>query len=310
MGGGSWDPGMYAAYSATVAGKSTSAIYRSYALDPGLDPRGFKVREARDSAEHPDSTPIATFLDVTGSMGTLAQYLAQTGLGILVEEILKRKPVAHPQFLVGAVGDECCDAAPLQATQFESDNRIVTQIEKIWVEGGGGGNSCEGYHLPWWFGGTRVAHDAFEKRGRKGYLFTVGDEPPPAVLRRDDLQRVFGDSVQADMPSAEVLAMASRLFHVFHIIIAEGNYPRMHGLDAVKQPWTELLDERAVILRDHKALANLVVSLVQVNEGADAASVASSWSGGTGAVVAEALRGLKGGLPAVGKRRGGIVTLS
>jgi len=35
-----------------------------------MNPKGLKVRECRDSADHPDSLGIAFALDVTGSMAT------------------------------------------------------------------------------------------------------------------------------------------------------------------------------------------------------------------------------------------------
>ncbi|HAO33838.1 MAG TPA: hypothetical protein DCQ84_12920, partial [Candidatus Competibacteraceae bacterium] len=60
--------------------------------------------------------------------------------------------------------------------------RIARQLRRLWLEKGGGGNACESYTLPWYFAATHTAIDCFEKRGKKGYLFTVGDEEPPLEL--------------------------------------------------------------------------------------------------------------------------------
>ena len=76
-----------------------------------------------------------------------------------------------------AIGDAECDRAPLQVTQFEADIRLADQLRELWIEGGGGGNRGESYHLPWAFAAMRTSTDCFERRGRKGYLFTIGDEP-------------------------------------------------------------------------------------------------------------------------------------
>ena len=82
--------------------------------------------------------------------------------GIMVEEILARKPVSDPHILCMGIGDVLCDQAPLQVTQFEADIRIAEQLEKLWLEKGGGGNSCESYNLPWYFAAMHTAIDCFE----------------------------------------------------------------------------------------------------------------------------------------------------
>src|SRR5687767_31569 len=139
MGSGSFDPGAYRAYTKTTSGKSTDEIYSSRSIHANLNPKGVKVRESRDSADNPQSTPIIVAIDVTGSMGIIADVLAREGLGTLFKEILDRKPITDPHLMFMAVGDANCDSAPLQVSQFEADNRIVEQLTQIFLEHGGGG---------------------------------------------------------------------------------------------------------------------------------------------------------------------------
>lgn len=61
----------------------------------------------------------------------------------------------------------------------------------------------------------------------------------------------------------------------------------------VNANWRNLLGERALPLADHKKLAELIVSTIQVNEGASVDDAVKSWSGDTSVVVARGLNGLK-----------------
>lgn len=291
MGSARWDPTHWRSYSAGTAGKSRAHIFRSRTMAPEFDPARITLRESRDSTPNPDSTAIIAALDVTGSMGMLAETLARQGLGTLFSEVLDRKPVPDPHVMAMAVGDAVYDQAPLQVSQFEADIRIAEQLSRLYLEGGGGGNRCESYNLPWYFAAMKTSIDCFEKRGMKGYLFTIGDEEPPEVLRAAHIRDVLGDAAQGDLSSADVLAMAERLYHVFHVVVEEGHYAS-HCLDEVMSKWTDLLGQRVLRLSDHSKLAEVIVSAIQVNEGADADSVSHSWSGATSLVVSNAIGGL------------------
>ena len=230
------------------------------------------MRESRDSADNPNSTPIIVAIDVTGSMGMIADVLARDGLGTLFQEILDRKPITDPHLMFMAVGDANCDEAPLQVSQFEADNRIVEQLTQIFLEHGGGGNNFESYNFPWWFAANRTVHDSIIKRAKRGYLFTVGDEEAPADLTIDQIERFIGAKPERKQSSAEMLADAQRSYDVFHIIIEEGDYARSHK-DRVIESWSKILGQHVIRLSDHKKLAETIVSTIEVVEGRDAAEV-------------------------------------
>ena len=291
MGTARWDPTDWSAYAASTSRKTTDAVFTSRAIDPALNPFGVAVRESRDSNLNPESTAIVVGLDVTGSMGMIADALARQGLGTMVEEILARKPVTDPHILCMGIGDVLYDRAPLQATQFEADIRIARQLEKLWLEKGGGGNACESYNLPWYFAAMHTAIDCFEKRGKKGYLFTVGDEEPPLDLPAAAIARFLGDRPQRDFDSRELLTLVGRSYHVFHVIVEEGSHAR-HDPRGVRNRWTELLGQRVIGLSDHTRLAEVIVSAIEVNEGRDRDQVVKSWSKKTALVVRRAVGSL------------------
>lgn len=284
MGTARWSTTDWSAYAASTIGRTTEAVFTARGIDNDLNPFGVRVRESRDSALNPESTAIIVGLDVTGSMGMIADALAREGLGTMVEEILARRPVSDPHILCMGIGDVLCDQAPLQVTQFEADIRIARQLEKLWLEKGGGGNCCESYTLPWYFAALHTAIDCFEKRGQKGYLFTVGDEEPPMDLPGTAITRFLGDPPQRDFSSRELLQLVSRMYHVFHIIVEEGSHAR-HDPRGVRDRWTALLGQRVIGLSDHTRLAEVIVSAIEVNEGRDQAQVVKSWSKQTALVV-------------------------
>ncbi|MCX7920726.1 MAG: hypothetical protein N3B21_01690 [Clostridia bacterium] len=307
MGSGRWSTTDWAAYSKkNISSKSrVDDIYTSRSLAPELNPYGVKIRESCDSSDNPQSTALVVALDVTGSMGMVLDAMAREGLQTLATEVYNRKPISDPHIMFMGIGDvEAGDRAPLQVTQFEADIRIAEQLTKIYLERGGGGNSYESYALAWYFAAMHTRIDCFEKRGKKGFLFTIGDEQPTPYLRASDIERVLGYRPQSDrVSSRELLNMAARQYEVFHLIVEEGSHFRCCG-DKVVDEWTELLGQRAIRLSDHTKMSEVIVSTIQVVAGADVNKVISSWDGTTGLVVAKAIGSLSN---SVKKAIGGIV---
>jgi hypothetical protein len=293
----------------SFAGKTRDQVLNTRGMVDANDPARFRngVRESRDSAVNPRSTPIIIAGDVTGSMDELAYLLLKESLPAIALEIYERAPVTDPHILVCAVGDVACgDRAPFQATQFEAGaSELGTQTQALYVERGGGGNTSESYHLPWYFAAMHTSTDAFEKRGEKGILFTYGDEGVPPALTRAHVRTVFGSDPQRDYTTAELLAMARRTWDVYHLVIMQGSHARHHP--GVLNEWRGLLGERAIAVHDYRKLGEIIVSILQVRQGVDKDVVASSWSGDTSLVVRQAIMGLAVGTGAGAD--GGLVTL-
>ncbi len=292
MGGTVYSSAAWKPYATASASKPIYSTFASRSVHDELNPKSI-TRESRDSVVHPKSRLLVLCPDLTGSMGFLSKSLVDHDLGETFEQVINRSKAGEmfsdPHVMIIGLGDvEAGDQGPLQVTQAEADPvTLATQCEKIWIESGGGGNSYESYHLPWYFAATHINMDCWDKRSQKGYLFTLGDEQPPHTLKARDITAVIGDQAQDDMPIREVLNMVSQKFEIFHIIIGEGSYARSRP-DEVKFAWTSLLGQRALWLSDHTKLAELIVSTIQINEGVDRDTVIKSWSGDTAVVVATA----------------------
>jgi hypothetical protein len=295
MGGGSYSREAFTSFS-TARGydhKAPEEVINKTEVEKDFLPPNFKngIREARDSADHPLSTPIIVAGDVTGSMGKLAGLLLKEGLNAFVEAIYARKPIPDPAIMGMAVGDVDFDQVPIQCTQFESDIRIIDSFSKLFVEQGGGGNSTESYSLPWIIAAGMCRTDAWEKRGEKGVLFTYGDEEAPKVMDGVSLKKFLGfQQASAGIDPQRALDLASNMYDCYHLIIEEGRHCRAFP-DRVKSSWRNLMGENVILVSDHHKLAEIMVSIIEVRAGRSKDDVVGSWGTASG-VVQHALASL------------------
>lgn len=288
MGCGRWTADDWKRYSsARISGRNVAEIYSSRNMKQEYNPYGVKVRESRDSIEHTHSTPIIIGLDVTGSMSRILEVTANC-LGDMVKEILDRQPVSDPQIMFAAIGDAMCDRAPLQVTQFESDIRIASQLTDLWFERGGGGNNFESYPLIWYFAANHTSTDSWEKRQKKGFIFTMGDDCFPERITKEEVKRFIGDDIYEDISVEALYSQVSRKYDVFHLLLEQG------GSAARMKPekWRNLMGERAISVSDYNCIPQIIVSIMESVSGRDTEEIIKSWDKSTQLAVRNAIGGL------------------
>ena len=267
MGGGAWTTASYTSCilskgfnsASDVMTANVQEVYRAEHLDPMLNPKGV-IRECCDSEEHPETIPVILALDVTGSMGHAATTCAGKLDEIMTELYSKVKDV---EFLMMGIGDLACDEAPVQASQFESDVRILDQTTRIFFEGGGGGNAYESYTAAWYFGLHHTKLDCW-KRGKKGIIITLGDEPLNPYLPGYELRQVFGDSTQ-DVETHTLYEAVKEKFDVYHIAITDESSYDWYK-DKIANTWGKLLGDHFIIATSN-ALPTVISKIVaQQNE--------------------------------------------
>lgn len=268
---------------------NASQVFKETKMRDEFNPAKIKLpREACDSAQSPHSRGIIYAEDFTGSMGRILLKLIQTQFPKLIEKTYETVSF-NPHIMFMGVGDVAVgDEAPLQVTQFETDLRMLEQLEKLWLEEGGGRNTYESYILPWYFAGKYCKMDCYDKRGEKGFLFTFGDEEPTPSLSASELREVFGDREDLDkrkVTATDCLEMASEKFYCYHIILRTGNYDS----DVVRM-WKELLGSHACDLSDYECMPDLVCTILKMYEGlSKTEAIAAIEDSYTRRVVAEAL---------------------
>jgi len=293
--------GVNFAYSAAVnAGTAPRETH------PSLNPKGVKLREARDSAEHPVSVPISMLLDTTGSMQAIPQII-QSKLGGLMGAFLEDKASGkrylgdgYPAIMIGAFDDFEAMRGPdgvLQVGQFESGIEIDNDLGNLWMTGNGGGNYGESSSLGMYFMARHTAHDHYEKRGRKGYVFIMTDEMAFDV-RKNEVNALIGGSLEADIPLKQIIAEVQERYHLFCVIPQDTG----HGRDPqLIKYWTDLLGQQYCLkLPEAEKICELVVGAVALCEeyvGIDDLTADGTVTGVDGALVALA-KGRDGGLSA------------
>ncbi len=283
MGSGRWDTSTYGerARAKAAAGTPTfshdSSVRSSgrWEVHETLDAKkpntvGKIVREAFDSDEHPESTPIAVIFDVTGSMHDIPRVLQQK-LPQLHGLLQRKGYVEHPQILFGAVGDATCDRVPLQIGQFESDNRMDEALENFVLEGGGGGGNHESYQLAAYFIARHADLDSLNRRGKKGYLFLIGDERLYDTITRAQVAELIGDGLQENISTRDIFEELREKFEVFFLFAAQGSYQPEDVLFGEAKPgvcyWRDLLGQNAIILEDADAVCETIALTLGVMEG-------------------------------------------
>jgi hypothetical protein len=236
-------------------------VFRQVQCHPLMNPKGVRLRESRDSADHPQSLGIVFALDVTGSMGEIPKLLASQQLPAFMK-ILMDCRITDPQILFMAVGDVVSDRAPLQVGQFESTAELMDQwLTWTYLEGGGGGTGEESYELGMYFLAMHSEMDCMVKRKKRGYLFMTGDERPYPILSRHIVEAVIGDRLDEDLTCDEIVAELQKSYSPFFII------PDRARAQRCERHWRDLIGDHVLCLDSPVDVCFVTAGVILLSEG-------------------------------------------
>ena len=270
MGSGKWTREKFNEYASGRYGISadeleradlrTQDVFRQRMISSLLNPRAV-IRQCCDSEEHPGTLPVILALDVTGSMGKAAVKTA-TSLNSIMTGIFSSDKIKDVEFCVMAIGDIHYDRAPIQISQFESDIRIAEQLDAVYFEGGGGGNSYESYTAAWYMALRHCELDCW-KRGGKGLIITMGDEPLNPILERHAVEGFLGDEahVQGNVETKKLYNDASKKFDIYHISIDDRSTCYRSYKDRIENTFGQLLGDHAKVA-SIDALPNVIEACI------------------------------------------------
>src|SRR5262245_41959939 len=241
----------------------TQNVFQQEQCHPLMNPKGVRVRESRDSAEHPQTLGVVFALDVTGSMGDIPELMARHQLPHFMKVLTDCK-VPDPQLLFVAVGDATSDRSPLQVGQFESTAELMDQwLTWCHLEGGGGGTGQESYELALYFLAQHTEMDCWVKRRKRGYLFMTGDEKPYPILSRHVVETVIGDRLDDDLKVAEVLALLQETFVPFFIVPDRERGHRQR----CERAWRDLLGDHVLCMEAPADVCFVAAGALLLSEG-------------------------------------------
>lgn len=285
MGYGRYDDDAVAAnVTARVASGRPAAASYTYDIDRGvaprkvhadLDPKGVVKRESRDSANHPEAVPIILCLDETGSMGAVIKQI-QKSLKPTMSLLIKKGYLPNPHIMVMAIGDvPNGEVAPLQVSQFESDDKIEQALDNVYIEGNGGGQVHESYQNGAYFAAYHTETDHWEKRGAKGYMFIFGDEKNH-TFEKHEVKTLIGTSIEDELPkdltNKQIYDKLKERYHVFFVFPVNSSYGKnsawgRHNYGDIKAHWQQLLGAECVRdLEDENAAGEFVAAQIGLIE--------------------------------------------
>lgn len=280
MGAGIYSAATYQARTAAKIASGNTFAYsqqvrqtRNYKAHETLDPKkkagtaspfaGQVMREARDNADHPNSTPVSIAFDVTGSMADNPRII-QAKLKDLLGLLLRKGYVEDPQIMSIAYGDAKTDNVPLQVSEYESSNLIDDHLDNVFLEGNGGGNGGESSMLAAYFLAYHTATDAWDKRKKKGYVFFIGDEISHEITA-DQVRQYIGDEEPiGSLRSTDIIAELQKRYNVFFLLI-DNNSAHYQGSQAF---YTKLLGKKHVLVVEAtEGIAETIALAIGVMEG-------------------------------------------
>lgn len=139
----------------------------------------------------------------------------------------------------------CYEEAPLQVGQFESSDELMEKwLRKVDLEGRGGGNNGEDPHMCWYFATNHIKTDALEKRGIKGCLITISDEPIHKTLPKEAVTHYIGDECGEDLATSFIYRECAEKWDIYHIHVEHGGY---YGVERVSNSWKPYVGDNLII---------------------------------------------------------------
>lgn len=221
--------------------------------DPGLLPKDRKLECSAKS-------PVVFAFDVTGSMGNLPKIIYDK-MPLIAGQIMECGYLEDPQVSLAAVGDIVSDVGPIQIADFSIIRKLDDWLERIWLEGNGGGQAKESYEFTMYY----YARCADLGEPELPFFLITGDEGFRETLYKGDLERHFGGKHE----TVEVEVVVAELKKKFkdNVFLIRRQYAGGEN-EKIQVQWEKLLGKDFVIpLISDQAIADVALGVFAIAGG-------------------------------------------
>lgn len=206
------------------------------------------------------SSPILIWLDVTGSNIEFAKVTYDKA-PMFYGQIEIQKYLDDFTLSVSAVGDAHSDSVPVQAAPFEKGLKVDEQLEKLYLEGGGGGQKQESYELAAYY--TLMHCDISE--ANVPFCFFIADEYPYFQIDPQQVQEHIGDTDVGTLDSKEVFTELLDKFkgNVFVILNEYFGGGNKGANKMIYEGWCQVLPSEHIIrVTEEKSVIDLIRGII------------------------------------------------
>lgn len=258
MGGGGsyYDRDISDGYARSTKGFSDAAEEKMSrrAIDPGMLPRDRVLTCAAAS-------PVVYAFDVTGSMGTLPRIIYDK-MPLIAGQIVECGYLSDAEMSLAAIGDILSDQAPIQIGDFSLMRKLDDWLQRIWLEGGGGGQDLESYEYVAYY----YARMCELPEAKTPFFLFTGDEGFRETLYASDLALHFGGKRES-VSMQEVIAELKSKFKD-NVFLVRRKYSGKTD-ERINADWEKLLGrEHVVPLPSDQAIADVTLGVFALRTGA------------------------------------------
>ena len=250
MGGSSYDRDVYSSSSSSGGwGTSTTSTVKlkQNTMDPSMDPTGKILRST-------SKNPIIIMLDVTGSNINFAR-LVYDKLPMFYGQIEQKGYLDDFDISFCAVGDAYSDKYPLQVADFAKGLELDAWMEKIVLEGNGGGQQSESYELAAYY---LLKMTEFESDANP-VIFFIGDESPYPTVNVDQAKAFKIPVSESIDPFADLRKKFNN--NVYMLLNKYGG----RFVDKITDSWTSrLAPEHVIKIFEEKAIIDLMLGILAI----------------------------------------------
>jgi hypothetical protein len=204
--------------------------------------------------------PISLGFDVTGSNIDFAM-LFRDKAPMLHGQIEQQGYLKDFHIAPNAIGDATArDKGPIQLSEYAYGIEIDKWIEKLWLEGGGGGGSHESYELYAWGILNRVEIP----NAVNPFCFIIADEQPYYTVDKDQVKEIYGVTIQDNISSKEVFDDLLEKYegNVYILLVT-------YGGRFMTNEWKKVMPAQHIHeIKDEKAIIDIILGIIATTSGA------------------------------------------